>query len=211
MKAKKLIINGEEQLLFDWDYNSLSNQPTLWTAASKDVGTGEWEVPVLLVGGKLDPSIIPNTWVTSTFTVTDVTGLTSLSNAVRWDVAIVTSESKTYILSVDPYSVQANWVELLSPTANVTSVNTKTWAVTLTTSDIAVGDTSHQYVTSNEKNTWNNKLGINDVATVATTGNYSDLNNKPSLTNNAYLTQAQYDALPSSKLTDWNSYFIYTS
>lgn len=29
MKAKKLIINGEEQQLFDWNYNSLDNKPTL--------------------------------------------------------------------------------------------------------------------------------------------------------------------------------------
>lgn len=210
MKAKKLIINGEEQLLFDWDYNSLSNQPVLWTAASKDVGTSVGEIPVVGSNWKIDSSIVP-TVISDIYTVTNASDLTSLSNAVKWDYWIVTSESKTYILSADPYSVLSNWVEMLSPTSSVSSVNTKTWAVTLTTSDIAVGDTSHQYVTSNEKNTWNNKLGVNDVATVATTGNYNDLNNKPSLTNNAYLTQAQYDALPSSKLTDWNSYFIYTS
>ena len=38
-RAEKLIINGEEQPLFDWQYSSLSGKPTLGTAASKDVGT----------------------------------------------------------------------------------------------------------------------------------------------------------------------------
>jgi hypothetical protein len=28
-RAEKLIINGEEQPLFDWNYNSLDNLPTL--------------------------------------------------------------------------------------------------------------------------------------------------------------------------------------
>ena len=38
-RAEKLIINGEEQPLFDWNYSSLSNKPTLGTAAALDVGS----------------------------------------------------------------------------------------------------------------------------------------------------------------------------
>lgn len=195
---------------FSGDYDDLLNKPTLWTAAALDIGSNSWNIPVIKWDWKLDPNIVP-TVISDIYTVTNVNDLTSLSNAVKWDYWIVTSESKTYILSADPYSVLSNWVEMLSPTSNVSSVNTKTWAVVLTTSDIAVWDTSHQYVTSNEKNTWNSKLGTNDVATVAITWDYTDLNNKPTITGSSYLTQAQYDALPSSKLTDWNSYFIYTS
>ena len=195
---------------YSWDYDDLLNKPTLWTAAALDTWTSAWDIPVIWSNGKLDSSIVP-TVISSVFTVTNAVDLTTLTNAVKWDYGIVTSESKTYILSQDPYSVQANRVEMLSPAAWVTSVNTKTWAVTLTTTDIAEWDNYHLYVTSNEKNTWNAKLWTNDVATVAISGSYNDLSNKPSLTNNSYLTQAQYDALPSTKLTDWNSYFIYTS
>ena len=195
---------------YSWDYDDLLNKPTLWTAAALDTWTSAWDIPVIWSNGKLDSSIVP-TVISSVFTVTNAVDLTTLTNAVKWDYGIVTSESKTYILSQDPYSVQTNRVEMLSPAAWVTSVNTKTWAVTLTTTDIAEWDNYHLYVTSNEKNTWNAKLWTNDVATVAISGSYNDLSNKPSLTNNSYLTQAQYDALPSTKLTDWNSYFIYTS
>ena len=195
---------------YSWDYDDLLNKPTLWTAAALDTWTSAWDIPVIWSNGKLDSSIVP-TVISSVFTVTNASDLTTLTNAVKWDYWIVTSESKTYILSQDPYSVQTNRVEMLSPAAWVTSVNTKTWAVTLTTTDIAEWDNYHLYVTSNEKNTWNAKLWTNDVATVAISGSYNDLSNKPSLTNNSYLTQAQYDALPSTKLTDWNSYFIYTS
>lgn len=195
---------------YSWDYDDLLNKPTLWTAATLDTWTSAWDIPVIWINGKLDSSIVP-TVISSVFTVTNASDLTTLSNAVKWDYWIVTSESKTYILSQDPYSVQANRVEMLSPAAWVTSVNTKTWTVTLTTTDIAEWDNYHLYVTSNEKNTWNAKLWTNDVSTVAISWNYNDLSNKPSLTNNSYLTQWQYDALPSTKLTDWNSYFIYTS
>ena len=193
---------------FSGDYNDLINKPTLGTAASKDVGTNTGNVPIIGLNGKLDGSIIPAV-NTKVFTVTNVQDLTSLTTATQWDYWIVTSESKTYILSTDPYSTLSNWIELPSPTSGVTSVNGKNGSVTLYTDDIPVRDTSHLYVTSWEKNTWNSKLGVNDVATVAITGNYQDLNNKPDLDGNVYCTQSAYDALPSSKLTDWNSYFIY--
>lgn len=178
MKAKKLIINGEEQQLFDWNYNSLDNLPPLWTAAAYDVGTSEWEIPVLGSGGKLDPTMVPSTWVMTTFTVTNKSDLTTITNAVKWDIAIVTSENKTYILSEDPYSTLSNWTELLFPTGAVSSVNWFTWAVNLTTGYITEsGD--NLFVSTTEKNTWNNKLWTNNVSTVALTGNYADLNSKP--------------------------------
>ena len=198
------------ELAFSGEYDDLLHKPVLGTASALDVGSQPWEIPVVKWNWMLDPNIIP-TVISDVYTVTNASDLTTLSNAVKWDYWIVTSESKTYILSQDPYSVQANWVEMLSPSSSVTSVNGQTWAVTLTTSNVSVWDTSHQYVTSNEKNTWNNKLGTNNVATVAISGNYNDLNNKPTITWATYVTQAQYDALPSSKNTDWNSYFIFTS
>lgn len=178
MKAEKLIINWEEQQLFDWNYNSLDNKPTLWTAAAYDVGTDEGEIPVLWVGGKLDPTMVPSTWVMTTFTVTNKADLTTISNAVKWDIWIVTSENKTYILSEDPYSTLSNWTELLFPTGAVSSVNWFTWAVNLTTGYITEsGD--NLFVSTTEKATWNNKLWTNNVSTVALTGNYADLNSKP--------------------------------
>lgn len=198
------------ELAFSGEYDDLLNKPTLGTASALDIGSNPWNIPVIKGNWMLDPNIVP-TVISNVYTVTNASDLTTLSNAVKWDYGIVTSESKTYILSQDPYSVQANWVEMLSPSSSVTSVNGQTWAVNLTTSNISVWDTSHQYVTSNEKNTWNNKLGTNNVATVAISGNYNDLNNKPTITWATYVTQAQYDALPSSKNTDWNSYFIFTS
>lgn len=165
---------------FSGDYNDLLNKPTLWTASSKDVWTNAWNVPILDSNWMLDPSIVPSVWVMNTFTVTNKSDLTTLTTAVKWDIGIVTSENKTYILSNDPYSTLSNWSELLFPTWAVSSVNWFTWAVVLTTWFIQESS-DNLFVSTLEKATWNNKLWANNVSTVALTGNYNDLNNKPTI------------------------------
>ena len=60
-------------------------------------------------------------------------------SAQRGDVAVRTDENKSYILNADDPTVLANWVWLRTPDCKVLSVNSKTGAVVLTTSDIAEG------------------------------------------------------------------------
>lgn len=163
---------------FSGDYDDLLNKPTLWTAAALDAWNLAWNVPVLDANWKLDSNIVPSTWVMTSYTVTNKSDLTTLSSAKKWDIWIVTSENKTYILSNDPYSTLSNWTELLFPTGSVSSVNWFTWAVNLTTGYIQESN-NNLFVSPTEKATWNNKLGTNNVSTVALTGNYGDLNNKP--------------------------------
>jgi hypothetical protein len=133
------------------------NPSSLWTAASKDTWTSAWNVPVLDSNWKLNTTILPWVALTDTFTVTNKSDLTSLSTAEQWDIGIVTSESKTYVLSAEPYSTAANWTELLSPTDAVTSVNSKTWAVTLNADDIDDTNTTNKFVTASDKSTWSGK------------------------------------------------------
>ena len=130
------------------------NPSSLGTAASKDTWTSSWNVPVLDSNGKLNTSTLPWVALTDTFTVTNKSDLTSLSSAEQWDIWIVTSESKTYVLSQAPYSTLSNWKELLSPTDAVTSVNGQTWAVTLDADDISDSTTTNKFVTASEKSTW---------------------------------------------------------
>ena len=133
------------------------NPSSLGTAASKNTGTSSWNVPVLDSNWKLSTTILPWMALTDTFTVTNKSDLTSLSSAEQWDIGIVTSESKTYILSQAPYSTASNWKELLSPTDAVTSVNGKTWAVTLNADDISDSTTTNKFVTASDKTTWSGK------------------------------------------------------
>jgi hypothetical protein len=106
------------------------NPSTLWTAATKNTWTSSWNVPVLDSNWHLANSTLPWVALTDTFTVSTSSDLTNLSSADQWDIAIVTSENKTYVLSVAPYSTASNWKQILSPTWWVTSWNGQTWAVT---------------------------------------------------------------------------------
>lgn len=108
----------------------------LGTAATKDTGTSAGNVPVLGTNGKLDTSILPALALVDVYTVDSETAMLAL-DAQQGDVAIRTDESKTYILSKEPASTLANWVELLFP-VSVVSVNGKTGIVVLTGDDINV-------------------------------------------------------------------------
>ena len=108
----------------------------LGTASTKDVGTAAGNVPVLGSDGKLNTSILPAIALVDVYTVDSEAAMLAL-NAQQGDIAIRTDESKTYILSKEPASTLANWIELLFP-ISVTSVNGKTGVVVLTGDDINV-------------------------------------------------------------------------
>jgi len=132
------------KLIKDWSValSTLSAWASAWatavqpwdigTAATCNTWTSSWNVPILDSNWKLATSTLPWVALTDTFTVSTSSDLTSLSSADQWDIAIVTSENKTYVLSVAPYSTASNWKEILAPTGWVTSFNWQTWAVTYT-------------------------------------------------------------------------------
>lgn len=124
--------------LSERSYNSLTDRPTLGTAASRNVGTSEGNVPILGAGGKLNTSVLPPLAIGETFVVNSESAMISL-NAQRGDVAVRTDLNKTFILSQEPASSLSNWVEMLA-TGTVVSVNGKTGAVSLTKSDVGLGN-----------------------------------------------------------------------
>ena len=87
--------------------------------------------------GKIPTDQLSSVAINHTFVVASSSELTSLAASVG-DIAVATSDNKTYVLQTSPASVIGNWIELLTP-ASVTSVNTKTGSVNLTTSDINEG------------------------------------------------------------------------
>lgn len=124
--------------LSERSYNSLTDKPTLGTAASRNVGTSEGNVPILGAGGKLSTSVLPPLAIGETFVVNSESAMIAL-NAQRGDVAVRTDLNKTFILSQEPASSLSNWVEMLA-TGTVVSVNGKTGAVSLTKSDVGLGN-----------------------------------------------------------------------
>lgn len=128
---------------------TLSKISDAGTAAAKDFGTAEGNVPVLGAGGKLSEAVIPAIAITDTFVVDSQSAMLALK-AQQGDVAVRTDVNKTFILKTAPATTLANWVELETPTDAVTSVNGLTGAVTLTTSEVAEG--SNLYFTTARAN-----------------------------------------------------------
>lgn len=108
----------------------------LGTASTKNVGTAAGNVPILGSDGKLNTSVLPALALVDVYTVNSQAAMLAL-NAQQGDIAVRTDVSKTFILSKEPASTLANWVELLFP-CSVTSVNGKTGVVVLTGDDINV-------------------------------------------------------------------------
>lgn len=117
--------------------------PTYGTAADKDVGTAEGNVPEIQSGGKLDPSIIPVSVITEVFEVANEAAMLALSAQVG-DIAVRSDENKSYILGAEPASTLANWVLLRTPTDAVQSVAGKTGVVTLVKADVGLGNVTNE-------------------------------------------------------------------
>lgn len=124
--GKLYIGNGTSKILIN---------PTYGTAANADTGTSPGNVPILDGGGKLNPSVIPASFVNTVFVVATVADLVTLTTAQIGDVAIVTSTSESYILKTLPPTVAGNWVKLLFNNS-VLSVNGMTGVVTVNGSNI---------------------------------------------------------------------------
>jgi len=115
------------------------NNLGLGTAATKNTGIASGEVPILDAEGKLSSTVIPALSLTNSYSVLDTIELLTL-DVETGAIAIVTNESKTYILHQQPFSTFENWWEIVSPTGGVTSVNAKVGAVTLDKTDIGLGN-----------------------------------------------------------------------
>ena len=136
---KGVVTAGANLAASDIPSITLSKVSDAGTAASKNTGTASGNVPVLDSNGKLDTAVLPALAISETFTAANQAAMLAL-NAQQGDVCIRTDQSKSYILSASPASTLANWKELVSPADAVSSVNGKTGAVTLTTTDVAEGN-----------------------------------------------------------------------
>lgn len=121
----------------------ITDFPTLGTAAAANTGTSSGNVPVLDGSGKLSTSVLPAIAITDTFVVASQAAMLALTAEVG-DIAVRTDLNKSFILKTAGASVLANWQELLTPTDVVTSVAGKTGVVTLTASDVGLGNVTNE-------------------------------------------------------------------
>lgn len=148
---------------------TLSKITDAGTVASKDFGISAGNVPLLDSGGKLNTSVLPPLALTDVYTVASQAAMLALS-AQQGDVAIRTDLSKTFILTNNTPSTLASWVELQTPTNAVLSVNGKTGAVTLTTTDVAEG-TNLYFTTARATSNFNTNFATKSVTGLSDGGN----------------------------------------
>lgn len=161
-------------------------------------------VATLDANGKLPTSQVPSLAITDTYVVTNPADRLALTLADRGDVAIVTSENKSYILQVEPYSVAGNWKLILTPTSPVNSVNGQTGNISLTTTDIAEGANKYYTdtrVVANSAVTANTaKVGITTTQAANITANNAKTTNVT--TNLGYTASATNGVVTSSDGTN---------
>jgi hypothetical protein len=118
------------------------------SAASLNVGTSAGNVVQLNGDGKIEGNLLPSIAIADVFVVNNSGALIGLSSAHVGDIAVATGSHLNYILSgSDPANI-SNWVQFATNLGTVQSVNGVSpidGAVTLTSSDIYVADTSTSY------------------------------------------------------------------
>jgi hypothetical protein len=182
--AKGRIISAVQLTAADIPNLTLTKITDAGTAASKNTGTAVGNVPIIGANGKLDDSIMPPLAIVEPFVVASQAAMLAL-DVQMGDIAIRTDINKTYILKSTPASSLANWLEILAPTAAVSSVAGRTGAVTLTSNDVGLGN-----VTNESKATmFTNAALINPtVTTQATTDNSTKAASTAFVKSQGYLT-----------------------
>ena len=126
----------------------------LWTAATRDVGTCQWNIPALDCNWKLPDSVIPAQDIVDVCVFNSEADMLSWCDANRWDMAIRTDIATTFVNNWWCYCCLSSWTELPTPASPVTSVNWQTGNVCLTTDNIDDTNSSNKYVTAAEKTCW---------------------------------------------------------
>lgn len=138
LKAGELVFLTDTGILGVYDGSKvIPANPKLGTAADKDVGTSAGDVVEVGTDGKINAGLLPAIAITTPYAVEDEAGMLAL-DAQTGDIAIRSDISKTYILRQSPASELDNWLELLTPTDAVSSVNGQTGVVTLDKDDLGL-------------------------------------------------------------------------
>lgn len=141
--AKGRVTAATAQTAADIPALSLAKISDAGTAASKNTGTASGNIPVLDSNGKLDSGIVPAIAISDTFVVNTQTAMLALTAEVG-DICVRTDLNESYILKTAGASTLEHWQKLLTPTSPVQSVAGKTGTVTLTASDVGLGNVTNE-------------------------------------------------------------------
>lgn len=138
-----------------------------------------------ITSGTLPSSVLPPIAIVSVFTAANETAHLALTTQ-EGDVVVRTDESKTYIHNSGTAGDMTDWTEMQTPTDSVLSVNGNTGAVTLTKSDVGLGNVANVDTTDpdniDDTNSTNKFTTAGDISklsgieTGAEVNNISDVN-----------------------------------
>jgi len=97
-------------------------------------------VASLDASGKVPTDQIPAISFSSVKVLASEAEMLALSSAVVGSVVIRTDESKNYVLAQANPAVRANWIQLLTPAAPVQTVNGRTGTVSISATDLGLGN-----------------------------------------------------------------------
>ncbi|KOS04162.1 hypothetical protein [Paenibacillus polymyxa] len=187
----------------DIDPIPLSKVYDAGNSAYLDAGTAAGNVPVLGVNGKLDAVVVPAIAVTDTFLVAAEAEMLALE-AQTGDVAVRTDLSKSFILRVNDPTVLSNWQELLTPMSPVQSVSGKTGVVTLTKSDVGLGNVTNESKTTMFTNP--DLTGVPTAPTAATATNTTQIATTAYVKAQGYITAGSTGWAAVTFANSWTSY-----
>ena len=123
--------------------------------------------------GKIPTSELPATAIAETFVVSSQSAMLGLTAQVG-DIAVRTDVNKSFILQTSPATTLGNWVELLSPTDAVQSVDGRVGTVTLGDLYDAFGSAAARVAKSGDTMTGNLNMNSNKVTNLGTPTNDTD-------------------------------------
>lgn len=138
--AKGRVTEGASLVADDIPGLTLAKITDAGSAAGKDVGASAGNVPILGADGKLDTAILPALAISTTHVVASQAEMLALT-VQEGDMVVRTDLSASFVFKGGDSTKLENWIRLASPSDSgfVSTVNGKTGAVTLTTSDVAEG------------------------------------------------------------------------
>lgn len=137
---EKPVVNSINGKTGDVQFGSADLTDASTLLHTSDIGTSAGKIPVLSSNGKLDENLLPAVALTDIYEASSESAMLALT-AQKGDVCIRTDINRTFVLRGTPANVLSNWIELRTPTDTVLSVNGKTGAVELSSSDLTDGNT----------------------------------------------------------------------
>jgi hypothetical protein len=143
VNSKGIVTAGADLEVADLPTIPSSKISGLGTVISLNTGILAGNVPVLDANGKLNTAVLPDLAIIETHVVADEAAMVALV-AQQGDVAVRLDLEKTFILANNSPELAASWVQMLSPTDKILTVNGRVGNVVIVASDVGLENVTNE-------------------------------------------------------------------